>query len=155
MNYGDFSADGKEFIISNVSTPTPWINYIYNDEYFATISNNGGGISYIKNPLHGRITRYRINDVPPDRPGKYIYVKDSETNAIWSLSWQPVGRELHSYQVAHGFGYTKITSNVESIESELTYFVPREDHREIWKATLKNNSDNKRKLNLTCYVEFA
>lgn len=155
MNYGDFSADGKEFIISNVCTPTPWINYIYNDEYFATISNNGGGISYIKNPLHGRITRYRINDVPPDRPGKYIYVKDLETNAIWSLSWQPVGRELQSYQVAHGFGYTKITSNVEGIESELTYFVPREDHREIWKATLKNTSTKKRKLNLTGYVEFA
>jgi cellobiose phosphorylase len=86
MNYGYFSDDGKEFIIDNVKTPTPWINYIYNDHYFATISNNAGGISYYKNPLHGRITRYRINDVPPDRPGKYIYVKDKDSSELWSLS---------------------------------------------------------------------
>ena len=92
MDYGHFSADGREFLITNVATPSPWINYLQNGRYFATISANGGGISYDRSPLHGRITRYRINDVPPDRPGKYIYVKDRDTGEIWSLTWQPVGR---------------------------------------------------------------
>ena len=98
MKFGRFSEDGKEYIIDNVNTPSPWINYIYNDEYFSTISNNGGGISYIKSPLHGRITRYRINAVPHDRPGKYIYIKDNDTGEYWSLTWQPVGKNLKSYQ---------------------------------------------------------
>ncbi|MEJ2618271.1 MAG: hypothetical protein P8Z35_25165 [Ignavibacteriaceae bacterium] len=96
MEYGHFSKNGKEFIITNVKTPTPWINYIFNENYFATISNNGGGISYYKNPLHGRITRYRINDLPPDRPGKYIYIKDIDSSEFWSLSWQPVGKNPES-----------------------------------------------------------
>lgn len=40
MNYGHFSKDGKEYIITNPKTPSPWINYIYNGRYFSTISNN-------------------------------------------------------------------------------------------------------------------
>lgn len=155
MNYGYFSENGKEYIITNVKTPTPWINYIYNKNYFATISNNGGGISYYKNPLHGRITRYRINDVPPDRPGKYIYIKDRENSEIWSLTWQPVGKNPDSYKITHGFGYTKSDTEIAGIKSSVTYFVPLEDEREIWKATLVNTSDKKRHLSIYGYVEFA
>jgi len=155
MNYGYFSDDGKEYIIDNVKTPTPWINYIYNDDYFATISNNAGGISYYKNPLHGRITRYRINDVPPDRPGKYIYVKDRDTTELWSLSWQPVGKNPEAYKVAHGFGYTRIDSEIDGISSSVIFFVPQNDAREIWKGTITNTSTKKRRLSLFGYVEFA
>ena len=155
MKYGHFSEDGKEFIITNVKTPTPWINYLYNDNYFSTISNNAGSISYFKNPLHGRITRYRINDVPPDRPGKYIYIKDNDTSEVWSLSWQPVGKNPEAYKVVHGFGYTRIESNVQEIESSVVYFVPRKDNREIWKSVLTNKSNKKRNLSIYGYVEFA
>ena len=155
MKYGKFSKDGKEFIIENVETPTPWINYLYNGRYFSTISNNGGGISYFKSPLHGRITRYRINDVPHDRPGKFIYVKDEDTKDIWSLTWQPVGKKREAYKTIHGFGYTKSESKIKGIKSSVLFFVPQEDDCEIWKATLSNKSGKKRKLTLTAYVEFA
>ncbi len=155
MNYGSFSEDGKEYIITNVKTPTPWLNYIYNGEYFSTVSNNAGGISYIKSPLHGRITRYRINDVPPDRPGKYIYVKDEETGKFWTLSWQPAGADPEAYKVIHGLGYTIIESFVEGIHARVTYFVPLNNNHEIWNIVLTNKSGKKRRLSLTGYVEFA
>ena len=138
MKYGDFSEDGMEYIITRMDTPSPWINYLYNGRYFTTISNNGGGISYYKSPLHGRITRYRINDVPPDRPGKYIYLKDHDTGEIWSLTWQPVGKKLEAYKLAHGFGYTRSDAVVNDIQSSVLFFVPPDDDQEIWKATLKN-----------------
>ncbi len=155
MNYGHFSEDGREYIITNAATPAPWINYIYNGRYFATISNNGGGISYYKSPLHGRITRYRINDVPPDRPGKYIYVRDLDSGSVWSLTWQPVGRALESYRVAHGFGYTRAEALVEGIASSVLYFVPVDDDREIWRARLTNTGNRPRRLAVVGYVEFA
>ncbi|NVO21689.1 MAG: glycosyl transferase family 36 [Bacteroidetes bacterium] len=155
MNYGNFSKDGKEYLIHNQRTPSPWINYLYNGRYFTTISNNGGGISYYKSPLHGRITRYRINDVPPDRPGKYIYVKDNETGETWSLTWQPMGKHLEAYRVAHGFGYTRAEASVNGIDSSVLFFVPREDDQEIWKATLVNSSAKSRKLSVYGYAELA
>ncbi|AFN74812.1 glycosyltransferase 36 [Melioribacter roseus P3M-2] len=155
MNYGHFSEDGKEYIITNVKTPTPWINYIYNGEYFSTVSNNAGGISYIKSPLHGRITRYRINDVPSDRPGKYIYVKDEETGKFWTLSWQPAGADPGAYKVIHGLGYTAIESLVDGIHARVTYFVPMNNNHEVWNVVLTNKSGRKRRLSITGYVEFA
>ena len=155
MNYGFFSEDGREYIITRVDTPSPWINYIHNGRYFATISANGGGISYFKSPLHGRITRYRINDVPPDRPGKFLYVRDRDTGVIWSLTWQPVGREVEAYRVAHGFGYTRAEADVEGIASTVLFFVPPDDDQEIWRASLRNVSGRPRRLSVFGYVEFA
>ena len=155
MQYGHFSEDGKEYVISKMNTPSPWINYLYNGRYFSTISNNGGGISYFKSPLHGRITRYRINDVPVDRPGKYIYVKDNETGEIWSLTWQPVGKHLEAYKLAHGFGYTRSEASINGIDSSVLFFVPQDDNQEIWKTNLKNSSAKTRKLSVYGYVELA
>ena len=156
MAFGSFSANGREFLITDVRTPSPWINYLQNGRYFATVSANGGGISYDRSPLHGRITRYRINDVPPDRPGKYIYVRDRDSGEIWSLTWQPVGREPSSaYRVAHGFGYTRAESEVAAIASSVVFFVPADDDREIWRATLRNTSGRPRRLSVVGYVEFA
>ncbi|NOX89628.1 MAG: glycosyl transferase family 36 [Calditrichaeota bacterium] len=155
MQYGHFSDDGKEFIIDNVETPTPWINYLQNGQYFALISNNGGGYSYIKSPLHGRITRYRLNDVPPDRPGKYIYIKDLDSGEVWSLTWQPVGKFREAYRVIHGFGYTRAESHVSGIDGSVNYFVPLNDTLEIWDVKLKNTSNRRRRLAVIGYVEFA
>ena len=155
MNYGNFSKNGKEYVITNPRTPSPWINYIYNGRYFSTISNNGGGISYYKSPLHGRITRYRINEVPSDRPGKYIYVKDNDTGEIWSLTWQPVGKYEEAYTVAHGFGYTRAEASVLGIDSIVLFFVPKDDDQELWKTTLTNSSGKPRKLSVYGYVELA
>jgi cellobiose phosphorylase len=156
MSYGHFSADGREYVITDVRTPSPWINYLENGRYFATISAGGGGISYDRSPLHGRITRYRINDVPPDRPGKYIYVKDRDSGEIWSLTWQPVGREpAAAYRVAHGFGYTRAEAEVEGVRSSAVFFVPVDDDREIWRAALTNASGRRRRLSVVGYVELA
>ena len=156
MDFGRFSEDGREFVITDVRTPSPWINYLQNGRYFATISANGGGISYDRSPLHGRITRYRINDVPPDRPGKYVYVKDRDTGEAWSLTWQPVGRGPSSaYRAAHGFGYTRAEAEVEGIASSVVFFVPVDDDREVWRAVLKNASGRRRRLSVVGYVEFA
>ncbi len=155
MKYGDFINDGREFKITNVETPTPWINYLYNGKYFSTISNNGGSISYIDNPLHGRITRYRINDVPSDRPGKYIYIKDKDSGEIWSLTWQPVGKNRKNYNIIHGFGYTISESFVNDIKGVLKFFVPQDSNREIWRGELINRSSRKRNLEIYSYVEFS
>jgi len=153
--FGRFSSDGKEFIIENPVTPRPWINYLYNQDYFATISNHGGGISYLKSPLHGRITRYRINDVPVDRPGKYIYVKDRTTGQYWSLTWQPVGKLPENYRVIHGLGYTRADSRVDEIAGSAVFFVPPDRNMEVWKVKLENRSPRKRSLAIYAYVEFC
>ncbi len=153
--YGHFSRDNREYVIEKPDTPTPWINYLSNTEYCAMISNTGGGYSFHIDPRDRRITRYRYNSLPVDRPGRYIYIRDDGTGSYWSPTWQPTLTPLDSYECRHGLGYTRISSSYSGVEAEVTYFVPVDTNLEVWMLTLKNISDSKRQLKVFTYSEFC
>ncbi|MFW9955873.1 MAG: GH36-type glycosyl hydrolase domain-containing protein [Candidatus Thorarchaeota archaeon] len=155
MEYGFFSKDSREYVITKPDTPTPWINYLGSSEYCAMISNTAGGYSFHKDPRNRRITRYRYNNVPTDRPGRYIYIRDDKTGKYWSPTWQPTLTNLDSYECRHGLGYTKIASSFQGIKSDITYFVPVDHNLEIWIITLKNTSSKDTYLKILSYSEFC
>ena len=155
MEYGKFSKDYREYIITKPDTPTPWINYLGSSEYCAMISNTAGGYSFHKDPRNRRITRYRYNNIPTDRPGRYIYIRDDKTGKYWSPTWQPTLSKLDCYECRHGLGYTKIASSYQGVESEVTYFVPVDHNLEIWIISLKNTSSEEMFLKIFSYCEFC
>ncbi len=105
MRYGYFDVPNKEYVIERPDTPVPWMNYLHNDEYCALISNNAGGYSFHLSARDKRILRYRLNNIPVDRPGRYIYVRDEQDGDYWSATWQPVLKDLSDYktETRHGF----------------------------------------------------
>jgi len=155
MQYGYFDDDKKEYLITQPNTPLPWINYLSNGKYCAMISNTGGGYSFYIDPRDIRILRYRYNNLPVDRPGRYIYIRDNHTSEYWSPTWQPVMKSLDSYECRHGLGYTKFSSSYQGIHSEILYFVPLEDNVEIWSLTVQNTSSERKELNIFSYAEFC
>ena len=155
MEYGHFSSDYREYVIIRPDTPTPWINYLSNSEYCAIISNTAGGYSFHVDPRDRRVLRYRYNNLPVDRPGRYLYIRDNQTGEYWSPTWQPTVKELAAYECRQGLGYTKISSSRSGIEAEVTYFVPLDENLEIWMLTLKNTSSEKKELTVFSYAEFC
>lgn len=155
--YGRFDAAAREFVIRRPDTPTPWINYLGSDEYCAMISNTAGGYSFHRDPRDKRLLRFRYNNVPVDRPGRYVFVRDEGSAAFWSLTWQPVctPRTRFGYECRHGLGYTTIRSRCAGIEGEVTYFVPLGAALEVWAVTLRNTTSRTRRLSLFSYVEFC
>ena len=111
MKYGYFDDKAREFVITRPDTPTPWINYLGCDEYCALMSNTAGGYSFHRDPKDKRITRFRYNNIPVDRPGRYIYLRDGTSGDYWSATWQPVMTSKgYKYECRHGMGYTIIKS---------------------------------------------
>lgn len=156
MKYGWFDDKNKEFVITRPDTPTPWINYLGCDEYCALMSNTAGGYSFHRDPKDRRITRYRYNNVPVDRPGRYIYLRDSESGEYWSATWQPVLKARgYRYECRHGMGYTVIKSGYNGISTEAVYFVPIGENCEFWALKVKNNSSKPRRIKLFTYLEFC
>ena len=167
MKYGYFDRDKREYVITRPDTPTPWINYMGCDEYCGLISNTAGGYSFPNNPKAKRITRFRYNNVPADRPGRYIYIRDDSKDEFWSATWQPVLKPLaekkgqgsrvrgQGYECRHGMSYTTIKSEYDNIVAETTYFVPLKENLEVWLFSIKNNSKKKRSLAIFTYVEFC
>jgi len=153
-DYGHFTEDGREFVITRPDTPAPWVNYISNARYTGLVSNTGGGFSYWMDPRDSRITRFRYNSLPWDRPGRYVYLKD-ETGEYWSLSWQPTAHKPDEYECRVGMGYQTIKTLYHAVRSEITYFVPPDDDLEIWLVRLRNEGSEPKRLGVYSYIELC
>jgi N,N'-diacetylchitobiose phosphorylase len=157
MRYGFFDDEKREYVIDRPDVPVSWTNYLGLKDLCTVISHNAGGYSFYKSTEHHRVTRFRPNGVPLDRPGHYIYVRDDETGEFWSLSWQPVAKDFTkaNYVCRHGLSYSKFQCDYQGIEGEQTLFIPLADDVELFDVKLKNKSDKPRKLSVFSYVEFS
>lgn len=163
MRYGHFDTAADEYVIERPDVPVSWTNYLGTKDYCVVMSHNGGGYSYYKTPQYGRITRFRPNGVPLDRPGHYVYLRDDADGDYWSVSWQPVGKPLAvdgapggaEYRCAHGMGYTRFESNYRGIEASQTVFVPLDDPVEVWDVKVANTGATPRTITVATYVEFS
>ena len=156
-NYGYFDEANKEYVITRPDTPSAWANYLGSPEYGAIISNNAGGYSFVKSGANGRVSRYRFNSVTTDQPGRYVYLRDTDSGDYWSASWMPVGKSLDSYKTEcrHGTAYTSITSEYSGIATDSLYYVPQNKTYEVWRVKVTNNDSKARNLSVTGYVEFT
>ena len=106
-------------------------------------------------PGKRRLTRYRYNSMPVDRPGRYVYIRDMDDGVYWSPTWQPVMKEPEYYECRHGLSYTIIKGRYDGIETEMTFYIPEGKNYELWTCKIKNVSGKKRDLKIFPYVEFA
>jgi N,N'-diacetylchitobiose phosphorylase len=157
MRYGYFDNENREYVIERPDVPVSWTNYLGVKDLCAVISHNAGGYAFYKSAEHGRVTRFRANAVPLDRPGHYVYLRDDETGEYWSVSWQPVGKDFAKarYQCRHGLSYSKFACDYGGIEAEQTVFIPLEDDVELWDVRIRNNGAAPRRLSVFGYVEFS
>jgi len=153
MKYGYFDDQNKEYVITTPKTPSPWINYLGNENFFSIISNTSGGYSFYKDARFRRITRYRYNNVPLDMGGKYFYINEEGT--IWSPAWKPAKTDLDKYECRHGLGYTSIEGIKNELVVKQTSFVPLGFNGELHLLELKNNSAKTKAFKLYSLVEFA
>jgi N,N'-diacetylchitobiose phosphorylase len=157
MHYGHFDDESREYIIERPDIPVSWTNYIGVRDMCTVLSHNAGGYSFYKSAEHHRITRFRQNGVPLDRPGHYVYIRDDETGEFWSVSWQPVGRDLKKahYECRHGLSYSKFRCHYRGIQAEQLVFIPIPDDVELWDVKINNTSRRLRKLSIFGYIEFS
>lgn len=157
MKYGYFDNKNREYVIERPDIPVSWTNYLGVRDLCTVISHNAGGYTFYKSPEHGRITRFRQNGVPLDRPGHYIYIRDDDTGEYWSISWQPVGKDFSQakYICRHGLSYSKFSCDYKEIIAEQLLFIPVADDVELWDVVLKNMGSSTRRLSIFAYVEFS
>ena len=157
MRYGYFDNENREYVIERPDVPVSWTNYLGVKNLCTVISHNAGGYSFYKSAEHGRITRFRANAVPLDRPGHYVYLRDDATGEYWSVSWQPVGKSLAEarYRCRHGLSYSRFTCHYRGLEAEQTVFIPVDDDVELWDVRIRNRGAEPRRLSVFGYVEFS
>ncbi|RPI50210.1 MAG: N,N'-diacetylchitobiose phosphorylase, partial [Chloroflexi bacterium] len=157
MRYGTFDDENREYVIERPDVPVSWTNYLGVRDLCTVISHNAGGYSFYRSAEHQRITRFRQNGVPLDRPGHYVYLRDDETGDYWSISWQPVGKALDQarYTCRHGLSYSRFLCDYQGIQAEQLLFIPLDDDVELWDVRIRNTSDRPREISAFSYLEFS
>ena len=153
MKYGLFDDLRKEYVITDPRTPLPWINYLGSENFFALVSNTGGGYCFYRDARLRRLTRYRYNNSPLDSDGFHVYVRDG--GDVWNIGWQPVKAELDSCRCRHGLGYTVLEGRRGGLYASQEMFVPRGDDCLLWRVRVENRSGAEKTVDLFPYLEFC
>ena len=144
MEYGHFENGGREFVITARKTPRHWHNYMYNDEYVAFFSQVGFGEGFAQDGLGRRI---------PLVKDRMLYVVNRETGAWSSANGLPMRDAFDAYECRHGLGYTVLTAVKDGVRTELTFFVPEEGRRELWRVRAVNEGAKPARLSLIPFVD--
>lgn len=132
--YGGFKNNGREYVIYNRNTPTPWSNIIANKNFGTIITNNGCGYTYAYNSGEFKITSWNNEMVVNDK----------------SEGFKFAGKIFDPTKCTHGFGYTILENETKELQKEITEFVALEDTIKIYLMKLTN----KQKSKITTEIEF-
>ncbi len=157
MQYGHFDNAHREYVIEKVDLPTSWTNYLGVEDMAAVINHTAGGYAFYRSPEYHRISRFRGNSIPMDRPGYYIYIRDNEDGDYYSISWQPVAKPFTeaAYRCRHGMSYTVYECRCRGLEASQTMFIPRGENVLLWDVRIKNTENRARDISLFSYLEFS
>lgn len=152
--YGHFDDSGRVFVVTDARTPMPWINVVSNGRYGFTVSQNGGGFSWLDNSQLNVLTRWEM-DLARDHHGKFLYLADLEDPEVWSLAPAPCRPNYATYSCEHGQGFTRFNTEHRGIKAKWTMAVAPDDNAELWLVELTNLENRPRRLRIASSFDWC
>ena len=132
------------------STP-PEVHLLSNGDYRVMISGCGAGYSQWKEIA---VTRWH-GDITRDNEGQFFYIRDMDSNDVWSAGYQPMCKNTRTYQAIFQGSKAELRSRVLGIDACTEVVVSPEDDVELRSISLTNRSSIRRKIELTSYIEVV
>ncbi len=136
-------------VIHTPDTPTPEVQFLSNGKYHVMMTNAGGGYSRWKEMA---VTRWR-EDSTCDNWGSFCYLRNLDTNELWSNAHQPTQKEADQYTAVFSQGRVEYRRRDGDVETYTEVIVSPEDDIEIRRIHVTNRSEEKVNLELTSYAE--
>jgi cellobiose phosphorylase len=121
---GGFVNKGREYMILQNDTPTPWINVIANKNFGCLVSNTMSGFTYAYNSQRFKLTTWS-NDMISDPPSEILLIND---------------RKFVPSAARHGLGYSIFTAETNDFQITVTVFVAKEEPIKYYYIDIKNLS---------------
>lgn len=134
--FGGFKNNGREYVIYNKNTPTPWSNIIANKNFGTIVTNNGCGYTYAYNSGEFKISSWTNEMVVNDK----------------SEGFKFNGKMFDPEKCIHGFGYSILSSETEALKHEVTEFVALEENVKIYLMKVKNKISKKNPTNIEFWL---
>ena len=126
----------------------PEVSVLSNKKYSLLMNDRGDSFSRYRTI---QLNRYR--KVSEQDYGLFLYIKDLDTNFIWSNTFAPMNRKADKYEIVFASDKIKYLRQDGDISTKTEIIVTKEHHSEIRKITFKNDSSETKHLELTTYTE--
>lgn len=150
-HYGHFDDARNEFVITTPHTPLAWDNYLFNDRYLSVVDQLGRGWSKL-HTREGYVTfLWNLTAMYERDDNRHVYLRDDETGQYWSVATYPAAGipAASDFRCRVGLGYSEISSRNVGVYGSLYITVPPgSDPVELWRVTVKNESDRPRKVSV-------
>ncbi|QDK38461.1 GH36-type glycosyl hydrolase domain-containing protein [Bdellovibrio sp. NC01] len=137
----------RQYNTANMRSPR--LQILSNGEYSVMLTTAGSGYSSANGVA---LTRWR-EDGTRDCWGSYIFIRDMNSQDIWSSSYQPCLREPDSYQVTMSEEKVDYVRTDKEIRTKTEIIVAPEDNVELRQVTVYNHSREDRVFEFTSYAE--
>jgi cyclic beta-1,2-glucan synthetase len=138
-------------IINQTTTAQPEVQLLSNGRYHVMISSGGGSYSRWKDLA---VTRWR-EDGTTENWGNFCYVRDVDSGAFWSTTYQPTLVEPKKYEVIFSEGRAEFRRQDQGLELYTEIVVSPEDDIELRRTRITNKSSVRRTIELTSYAEVV
>ncbi|UOF89814.1 carbohydrate-binding protein [Fodinisporobacter ferrooxydans] len=154
--WGSFIEDGQAYQIhvqNGAYLSRPLSNVLANPQFGCILTELGTGYSWWRNSRECKLTPWN-NDPVLDPPGECLYLCDIDTNKIWSAAPKPAGGD-RTYQVVHGWGFSRIEQMDGEILHTMETTVPLNDPLKIIRLHVRNMSEDTKRISVTYYAEWV
>ena len=154
--YGAFSRNGKDYYIKtnkDITLPTVWSHVLANKNFGTLLTDGGISYSWNENSRLNRLTAFS-NYASKDIPSEIIYIVNNENKKFWTIGNRII-EDNNDYFIDYGFGYAKYCHTSDGIIQENQVFVPKEDSLKINLISLKNTTDEIKKLSIFYYAKIV
>ncbi|MBQ9018724.1 MAG: hypothetical protein IJ097_00230 [Bacilli bacterium] len=143
----------KEVIENNIRffdsiSCLPEVSVLSNKKYCLLMNDRGNSFSRYRTL---QLNRYR--KVTNQEYGIFLFVRDTNTNYIWSNTYAPINIKPDKYEVVFAADKIKYLRRDDMISTKTEIVVCKDHNAEIRKITFKNESDVDKELELTSYTE--
>ena len=131
--------------------PTPRTQLLSNGNYTVMLTAAGSGYSRWRDIA---ITRWR-EDVTRDCWGAYFFLRDEQSENIWSPGYQSTGAEPDSYEVEFYEDHAEFFRRDRSLNTKLEVVVSSEEDAEVRRVSITNQGARTREIQVTSYAELS
>lgn len=139
-----------ERMIKTVAPAIPSVGYYSNGIYSVLITSDGDGFSSCGGIM--------VNRWKPDiyaQTGFYIYIQDMEEGNFWSSAYNPTRTRPDEYSAAFSHHRAKFQRRDGDISTCTIVTMSSEHNLEIRQVTLKNHGSERKRIQVTSYLEVA
>ena len=138
-------------VFTDPNSSSPDVHLLSNGNYKLMITSSGGGYSRWKDIA---VNRWN-GDSTRDNEGQFIYIRDLESNEVWSAGYQPTCRNEATYQAIFQGSKAEFRLRAFEVDVHTEIVISPEDDVELRSINLNNHSSTRRTIELTSYAEVV